>query len=553
MDNVILIGFSYTGKSSVGRAVARKLGWSFVDTDDLIVEEAGRPIDEIFSKDGEPRFRELESRAVRRACEGSEQVIATGGGAVMDPASRQSMADSGIIVLLEASPETIRRRQEESQRRQAVRRPLLTSEDPLGSIVKLKGERQASYAIAQWTVHTDDLPLGRVVQEVLRGKRIVQDSRARGPRQPRRASRPTDASYTVRTRTQWYDGYVGWGNLDELGRRMAEARLGGAAYVIADAAVFERYGERVMGSLKEAGFAAEPYLLTPGEATKSLASAEEIFAWLAERRAERGHAVVALGGGVAGDLGGFVAATYLRGMPFVQAPTTLLAMVDASIGGKVAVNLPVGKNLVGAFYQPRLVLADVETLTTLPQREAAAGWAEVIKHALILDSVLFHNIDAMRGELLALEPRLTTETIRRSAAIKANVVSRDERESGGPRTLLNYGHTLGHALEAALDYQGILHGEAVAIGMTAAADISNQMGMLSDKAVSQQREMLEAFGLPVRSPKVDVEAVRRAMTLDKKVAGGKINWVLLAEIGRAVTRSDVPAEVVDRAIAGVIG
>ena len=552
MANLILIGFSYTGKTSVGRAIARKLGWTFVDTDDVIVQLEGRPIDDIFSASGEPYFRDVERRALVQACDGDQRVVATGGGAVIDPRNRQLMSESGIVVLLESSAEMIHARQERSQRRRGVKRPLLAGDDSLERVVDLKAGRQAYYAIADWTVHTDDMPLGRVVQEVLRGKRIVEDSRARGQQPTARRPRASDASYTVSTGSQRYHGYVGWGNLDELGRRMAEAGLAGAAYVIADAAVFEHYGTRVESSLQGAGFAVDRYLLTPGEAAKTLATAEAIYGWLAERRAERKHVIVALGGGVAGDLGGFVAATYLRGMPFVQAPTTLLSMVDASIGGKVAVNLPAGKNLVGAFYQPRLVLADVETLTTLPPRELTSGWAEVIKHALILDRVLFHNIDAMRVDLLSLEPRLATETIKRSAAIKAGVVSRDEKETGGPRSLLNYGHTIGHALEAALDYGRLLHGEAVAIGMTAAADIACQIGLLSEAAVAQQRDMLEAFGLPLRAPEVRADAVRQAMMLDKKVANGRINWVLLDDIGHAVTRNDVPAEVVDRALAAAL-
>ena len=361
-----------------------------------------------------------------------------------------------------------------------------------------------------------------------------------------------NADYTVTTSTTSYPGYVGWGFLDDLGQRMREAGLTGTAYIIADRPVFSLYGRQALASLKAAGFAIDHHFLQPGEATKSLATAEKAYEWLAARRAERSHAIVALGGGVAGDLAGFVAATYLRGMPFVQVPTTLLAMVDASIGGKVAVNLPAGKNLVGAFYQPRLVLADVQTLTTLPPREVAAGWAEVVKHALIMDRDLFDVMERQVDALTSLDRAIATETIKRSAAIKARVVSEDERETTGVRTLLNYGHTVGHGLEASLEYGGLLHGEAVSIGMMAAGHISQQLGMLRPEELARQRAILERFGLPVHAPEgVDLATVRQAMSLDKKVEGKRIRWVLLDGIGHAVSRTDVPDSVVDEALRSV--
>ena len=335
---------------------------------------------------------------------------------------------------------------------------------------------------------------------------------------------------------------------------MREAGLGGTAFVIADDAVFDLYGEPVMASLREAGFEAYEGVADPGEASKSLEMAGEIYTWLAGRRAERRDCIVALGGGVAGDLGGFIAATYLRGMPVVQVPTTLLAMVDASIGGKVAVNLPAGKNLVGAFHQPRLVLADVDTLRTLPQREMTAGWAEVVKHGLILDRDLLDDIERDRGRLLERDPDALAGIITRSAAIKARVVTEDERETSGMRNLLNYGHTTGHALEAVLDYEGLLHGEAVAIGMGVAAEIALRMKMLTGADLERQAEALRSFGLPLKGPAgIDQAEVRSAMDLDKKVAGKRINWVLLDGIGNAVSRNDVPEDVVRESMAAVLG
>ena len=548
-NNIILIGFSYTGKSAVARAMARRLGWTAYDTDGVIVRKTGRDISDLFAREGEAQFRKLEKDVLQEGCAKSNAVIATGGGVVMDPANRRLMAESGVVICLEARPATIHRRLKESQRRSSSKkvRPLLAGDDPLENIRQLKAQRQPFYAAADWTVHVDALSLEEVAQEALRGYETVvrkRGSAADGVSFP-------DADYVVTTESQSYPGYVGWGILDDLGAKMRGVGLSGTAYLIADRGVFPIHGERAEASLRQAGFSTERYLVEPGEASKSLATAEALYAWLAQHRAERGHCVLSLGGGMVSDLSGFVAATYLRGMPLVHVPTSLLAMVDASIGGKAAVDLPAGKNLVGAFHQPRLVFADAEVLSSLPPRELTAGWAEVVKHALILDSELFVFMQENREKLRALDPHLATEAIKRSAAIKGRVVSEDEKETTGQRTLLNYGHTVGHALEAATGYQGLLHGEAVAIGMTAAADISQRVGLLDAEAVEEQRRMLESFGLPLTAPAVDVDALRQAMRLDKKVSGKALRWVLLEGIGRAAVRGDVPADTVEAALQSV--
>ena len=264
-----------------------------------------------------------------------------------------------------------------------------------------------------------------------------------------------------------------------------------------------------------------------------------------------GHFVVGVGGGVVGDLAGYAAATFNRGLPLVQAPTSLAAMVDASIGGKTAVNLKAGKNLVGAFHQPRLVVAEVDALRTLPERELASGWAEAIKHGLILDEELFQTFEDHAEAICRLERPLADDVVRRSMAVKADVVSRDERETLGLRILLNYGHTIGHALEAATAYGELLHGEAVAIGMTAAVRISRGMGLIDDELVARQDALLRRFKLPTSFPGADRDAVRAAMSVDKKTSSGAIRWVLLEGVGRSVTRNDVPSEIVEDALAAV--
>lgn len=555
----------------MARLLAKKLGWAVLDTDDLIARQAGKAVSDIFATEGEAAFRELEHHVLEEACMGQNAVIATGGGVVADAANRSLMRQSGLVICLEAQLETIHQRLRDSERRNPSRhvRPLLTGEDPLQAIERLKASRQAFYAEADWTVHTDALSLQQVAEEALRGwslvgqKRFAPDARSiAGPVRAGSGDVTADSSglpgqedapaYEVKTGAQSYPGYVGWGILNTLGQRMRQVGLSKTAYIIADGAVYVFHGAKIQASLKEAGFTTDSYVVDPGEHSKSMASTAEMYTWLAERKAERGHCIVSLGGGMVSDLAGFAAATYLRGMPLVHVPTSLLAMVDASIGGKAAINLKAGKNLVGAFYQPRLVMADAETLITLPARELTAGWAEVVKHALIQDADLFAFMLENREKLVGLAPQLTVEVIKRSAAIKAHIVSEDERETTGQRMLLNYGHTIGHALEAATGYQGLLHGEAVAIGMAAAAHIAQKIGLLEAGAVDQQRMALEAFGLPSVAPVVAVDKIRQAMELDKKVSGKVIQWVLLEGIGHCTIKRDVPSHVVDEALRKVL-
>jgi 3-dehydroquinate synthase len=349
-----------------------------------------------------------------------------------------------------------------------------------------------------------------------------------------------------------YEIHCRWGALDELGALMRDAGLRGPAFVISDENVGGLFGERALASLRAAGFEAQMFVFAAGEASKSLATVETIYDWLLDCRAERSSPVVALGGGVVGDVAGFAAATYLRGVPFVQAPTSLLAMVDASIGGKVGVDHARGKNLIGAFYPPRLVVQDTSLLASLPPRSLREGFAEVIKHGLIMDPPMLDVLERDAARLLAVEPELTTEIVARNAALKAAVVSEDERE-GGRRTILNYGHTAGHAIEAVTGYTRVLHGEAISAGMMAAAAIGRAMGITPAAVVERQARLFEAYGLPLRIGGLDVDAVIAATLLDKKVASRRVRWVLLEDVGRPVVRDDVPDAVVREAVAAVVG
>jgi 3-dehydroquinate synthase len=310
------------------------------------------------------------------------------------------------------------------------------------------------------------------------------------------------------------------------------------AAVVTNTTVGALYLEPLRRALEACAVRAIPVTVPDGEAYKNWETLQRIFDALLEHGCERRTAVIALGGGVVGDLAGFAAAVYQRGVPLVQVPTTLLAQVDSAVGGKTAINHPLGKNMIGAFYQPLAVIADTDTLATLPGRELAAGLAEVIKYGLIRDRPFFEWLEVNLPRLLAREPEALAYAIERSCANKAEVVARDEREEG-LRALLNFGHTFGHAIEAALGYGAWLHGEAVGAGMVLAARLSRRLGLIADHDVERVRAIVTAAGLPVRAP-LEAQRLLEWMGRDKKVESGRMRFVLLRSIGDAFVHADVP-------------
>ena len=347
-----------------------------------------------------------------------------------------------------------------------------------------------------------------------------------------------------------YPVLIGGGGLAELGAAIRDQGIaaGTRVLVVTNPVVSEHYAPTALASLRDEGLAAELLVIEAGEDQKTPATVAAIHDAAFAQRLERGSLIVALGGGVVGDMAGFAAATWLRGIAVVQVPTTLLAMVDAAIGGKTGVNHPGGKNLIGAFHQPRLVLIDPTTLATLPEREFRAGMAEVIKYGVIGDLPLFEELEAAArrdpaGALASREavgPELLQRLLERSAAAKARVVAADERE-GGLRAILNYGHTLGHVVETLCGYGTWLHGEAVAIGMVAAGALAVELGLWSAADQQRQRAVIAAAGLPQRWPALDPEAVLACLQGDKKVRDGRVRFVLPSSIGAVEIRDDVAA------------
>ena len=545
MNNLILAGFSGTGKSTAAQKIGFLLARNFIDTDNLISLKTGLEISQIFEEKGEEFFREIESQVIKEVSSMKELVIAIGGGAFSNPKNRELLLKSGIVISLDASPRTIENRlSAQSNLTNAYKhtRPMILGSNPLERIVSLKSKREPDYELADSTISTDELTVNEVAAKTIK----IWDSLRHETRPLSPADNPDnpqgELSAIVHTSSGPYPIFVGWEILETLGTRCLALGFEKRAFLLSDDKVSKQYGEIVRASLKEAGLETEIFTVPSGEQSKSLLMATKCYEWLASQRAERGDLIVALGGGVIGDLAGFVASTFNRGLPFVQVPTSLASMVDASIGGKTAVNLVHGKNLVGTFYQPKCVFADVKTLLTLPKRELASGWAEAIKHGLILDPNLLNDFESQSQNIINLEGDASVNIIKRSMAIKAAIVSQDEKETLGIRTLLNYGHTVGHGLETATQYGRLLHGEAVSIGMGVAARISEKLGLISKELVVRQEKLLQHYGLPTKFPLPDYSQVRDAMTVDKKSSGGKITWVLLDGVGKATLRSDVPED-----------
>lgn len=345
-----------------------------------------------------------------------------------------------------------------------------------------------------------------------------------------------------------YHIHIRPGALEELGPQTAALIKGRKAAVVTNTTVAPLYLAAATASLESAGFEVLPVILPDGEVYKDWQTLQLIFDALIGHRFERSSVVVALGGGVVGDMSGFAAASFLRGVPLIQVPTTLLSQVDSSVGGKTGINHPLGKNLIGAFYQPRLVLIDTATLSTLPRRELLAGLAEVIKYGIIREEPLFTLLEQRLDDFLALEPTLLGEVIHACCRIKADVVAGDEREESGSRALLNLGHTFGHAVETVAGYGQVLHGEAVAMGMVAAAELSVRLGICQAEEARRVRGLMVKAGLPDKLPHAPLEAYLEAMSRDKKVEEGKVRFVVMRRVGEAEVRGEIPLQTVEEVI-----
>lgn len=521
--SIVLTGFMGTGKSTIGRLLAARTGRHFIDTDEQIEQRAGKTIAQIFAEEGSAAFRQQEAALAQELARQRGLVIATGGRLMLDEANAAALGTGNLVLCLSAPAETIVAR----VLADGTRRPLLEVPDPAGRVADLLAERAEGYG--QYPqIETDGRAPAEVVAEIVSTYRLAAPVVAASARR-----------LPVRYPGGAYEVVVGNHLLSEL-RGLAE--LGeGAVAVITD----DNVGPLYAGQLGEV---AGVFTIPAGEQHKTLDTVRSLYEQLLAAGIDRRSSVVALGGGVVGDVTGFVAATYMRGIRFVQCPTTLLAMVDASVGGKTGVDLPQGKNLVGAFKQPVAVLADVSTLHTLPPAEFAAGMAEVVKHGLIAAPSLLADIERSADNdvnLAALQ-----EMIARAIAVKRDVVEEDPFEKGR-RAVLNLGHTFGHAIEQVSGYT-VRHGEGVAMGLVAAANLSARLGLCRPALQRRIEALLGRLYLPTRIPAgLATSEIIAAMSNDKKKAAGNLRFILIRAVGDVFVSGDVPEEAVAETLEAV--
>jgi shikimate kinase/3-dehydroquinate synthase len=522
---LVLTGFMGTGKTSVGQIVAEKLGREFLDMDVVIEANEGMPITKIFETRGEAYFRAREAELCARLTARENAVIATGGGALVSPHNRAQFADA-FVVCLDTTPDEIYNRLS-----RANDRPLLATPKPRQRIVELLDARRDAYAQIEWHLDTTDKTIEQVAEEIV------------ALLQPRKINvTAPDIVCPI---------FVGAGLLSRVGKLMNLTTDVFSPYcaIITNPRVRELHATPVVDSLRARGFEPRVIEIPDSEKLKTLASATQIYDQLIDAQLDRHSIIFALGGGVIGDLAGFTAATYLRGVSFVQMPTTLLAMVDASIGGKVAVDHPRGKNLVGAFKHPHAVIADTDALATLSPAEFRGGMAEVVKHGIIEDEGLFEILEAgdwNLGRLTLLRTSVSKWTAR-AMQVKINVVARDPLEQG-ERAKLNLGHTFGHAFELLSNYE-LQHGEAVAIGLVCAARLAVQRNLCEARLATRIENLLAAIGLPTRVPRaMSIEAILAAMATDKKRVAARLRFVLPRALGDVIVTDDVNQQDVITAI-----
>ena len=512
-----------SGKTTVGRALAKKLNKQFIDSDHEIEARTGVSIPVIFEIEGEASFRRREADVIRDLTAQEGIVLATGGGAILNEASRKYLHERGTVIYLRAGISSILQRT-----RHDKSRPLLRTSDPRKKLEELEAQREPLYQkIAHLVVETGRPNVQMLIQSIV--TQLEQSSVVSNQSGLNMQQQNNFLELQLDLGARSYPITIGQ-SLLENSTLISQYIKGNRVAIVTNTVVAPLYLAQVERQLAALDKQFISVILPDGEEHKTWASLMLVFDALLAAKCDRNITLLALGGGVIGDLTGFAAASYMRGVPFVQIPTTLLSQVDSSVGGKTGINHPLGKNMIGAFYQPQAVIADTSTLNTVPDRELSAGLAEVIKHGAIIDQAFFSWIEANIEKLRAKDPEALAYAITRSCEIKADVVRQDERE-GGLRAILNFGHTFGHAIESGLGYGKWLHGEAVGCGMVMAADLSCRLGYIDFVSKVRIQKLVEAAGLPIVAPDLGEERWLELMEVDKKNEGGKIKFILLKPLG----------------------
>ena len=524
--SIVLIGLMGAGKTAIGKRLAAQLGLPFFDADQEIERAAGTTVAEIFAKHGEAYFRAGEKRVIQRLLANGRIVLASGGGAFMDPETRATIRERAVSVWLRCPLPILLQRVHGR-----THRPLLNAGDPAEILQRLSEIRSPIYAQADIIVDGSEDPPQVTTHHVIAAL----------------AAHTTPRQVEVQLSQNRYDVLIGDHLLARAGAFIAPVLPQPRCVIITDENVAALHLPTLQNSLTETGISHSVLVVPPGETSKSLQTWQNLVESLLSQKVDRTTTIIALGGGVVGDLAGFAAASTLRGLPFIQIPTTLLSQVDSSVGGKTGINAPQGKNLIGAFHQPLLVLADTGVLATLPQRERLAGYAEIVKAGLIADAAFYEWCETHAEAMLNGDFSLLAEAVQRAVAFKAQVVGDDERETkpNNGRALLNLGHTFAHTLEAETGYgKGLLHGEAVAVGLVLATHLSAALGLCPQEDAPRIAAHLRSLGLPAEIAGLQADHLLAHMKQDKKMRGGRLTFVLTRGIGQAFTSNDVPEELV---------
>jgi shikimate kinase/3-dehydroquinate synthase len=529
--NIFLVGLMGAGKTTIGRLLSKKLNLEFVDSDQEIEARTGASIAWIFEIEGEASFRRREAEVIRELTERQGIVLATGGGAILSKENRAYLEARGCVVYLRASVGHILRRTTHDKSR-----PLLQTKNPREKLLQLLTERDPLYRqsadlIVDTGEHNVHVIVSKIVNELARMNQMDIKNNQGVHNQSAQDSSEILSKLTVDLGERSYPIVIGT-NLLQDAKVLGQYVLSDRVLVVTNVIVAPLYLEVVTKNLLAAGKKVQTVILEDGEEEKNWSSLMQIFDTLLKEKYDRKTTLLALGGGVIGDLTGFAAASYMRGIDFVGVPTTLLSQVDSSVGGKTGINHPLGKNMIGAFYQPKAVITDITTLHTLPSRELSAGLAEIIKMAAIYDTSFFVWLEENISHLMARDHNMLVHAIARSCEMKADVVRQDEREAG-LRAILNFGHTFGHAIESGLGYGIWLHGEAVGCGMVMAAHLSKKLGLIEQSICDRIVALVHAAGLPVHAPNFGDARWVELMQVDKKNEGGEIKFVVLSALGKA--------------------
>jgi len=518
-DNIILIGFMGTGKDVVGREIAKKTGKILLSTDDYIELKENKIINKIFQESGEEYFRKLEKEMVLKIKDLKNIVVATGGGIVLDEQNRTLLSQMGTVIHLDANLDIIEKRLKHD-----INRPLIWDKEKISRIFE---ERKGIYDFSDLKVNTSDKETSEVADEIIQKLQIKNKSVAM-----------SFNTIDVKTELKEYPVYIGSNIATSCEDAMKFLHLNTArAIVITNPLVGTLYLQPVEDILKKYKINPIHIIVPDGEKYKTLDQVCQVYDFLLENEVSRNEPIIALGGGVIGDLAGFVASTYKRGCLLIQIPTTLLAQVDAAIGGKTGIDHKLGKNMVGTFYQPDSVIADVAVLRTLSEKEFRNSLAEVVKYGIIKDQKLFSLLEKEREKIFDRDTYILGEIVSRCVQIKSKIVEEDEREEKGIREMLNFGHTIGHIIETLTDYSQYTHGEAVAIGMVEETKRAVRSGQLAEKDLESITGLISSYGLPVTLPgNIGLDDIKRALRQDKKIRHGKIRLPIPVGIGKTVLK-----------------